>query len=260
MPLGAQALAPKAYVDFCQRRPSECGEDVAEVLVRARSATAERALLMGPPPQWAAAPPASLGAGTAAAETLRTRWTAQDLTPAPAPLLAVELPARIETQVELIDPAARADTAPNGPLAMTPGLWRTLNQVNGAVNRRLTAVADTATYGLDDYWTLPLQEDRRVGDCEDFVLEKQRALLAAGLPRAALNVAIVTTSWGETHAVLLVNTRAGELVLDNLSRSIVNWDETRYVWRQRTVEGDAFTWAMVRSPRPSDTPVLIASR
>jgi predicted transglutaminase-like cysteine proteinase len=95
------------------------------------------------------------------------------------------------------------------------------------------------------------------------VLEKVRALVEAGLPRAALNIALVTTRWGESHAVLLVATSEGEYVLDNLSPWIVGWREAPYHWTRRQVDGEAFSWVMVDDRAQPRTPaakgLLIAS-
>src|SRR5438105_2770799 len=56
MQLGAGALPPKGYVDFCKRQPWDCGSAPQEVLARAEQADAERAAL------FAAATTVALGA------------------------------------------------------------------------------------------------------------------------------------------------------------------------------------------------------
>ena len=127
---------------------------------------------------------------------------------------------------------------------LTPNLWAKLNRVNHRVNTALLEATDLEASGREDHWSTPLKDWRAVGDCEDYVLEKRRALLKAGVPSAALNIALVTTRGGETHAVLLVATRTGEFVLDNLSPGIAAWRHAPYRWRQRQVGGEAFNWAM----------------
>jgi predicted transglutaminase-like cysteine proteinase len=99
---------------------------------------------------------------------------------------------------------------------------------------------------VTDLWTLPLAEGRKTGDCEDYALEKIRTLAAQGVPRSALNIALAVTGWGESHAVLVVSTRSGDFVLDNLTPSVIRWDAVPYRWRQRQVGGEAFRWAMVK--------------
>jgi predicted transglutaminase-like cysteine proteinase len=132
------------------------------------------------------------------------------------------------------------------PPALGPGLWRKLVQVNTEVNRAIRPQADLAGYGVGEHWALPLAEGVAAGDCEDYVLEKRRALLALGVPRRALTIAIVTTAQGEDHAVLVVSTRAGDFVLDNLSGQVRRWDEVPYAWRSRQADGeDGFRWLVL---------------
>jgi len=136
--------------------------------------------------------------------------------------------------------------AEEGPLALTPELRRRLGKANDTVNGAIVHRTDAELYGLGDFWATPLKAAKSgYGDCEDYVLEKRRALLADGLPETALSIALVVTPWGESHAVLLVATDKGELVLDNLTPWIMFWNETRYRWVQREVKGRAFDWATV---------------
>jgi predicted transglutaminase-like cysteine proteinase len=215
MVLGASALPPPGYVSFCKRQPEDCGADVGDVLRGARRAEAERAELLA-----MAAP----GAVKAAA-VRRGRSPILDVAPRAAA-------------------AGLGDALP----AMTPGLWARLNAVNAEVNHALRERRAAPGPPEAERWDTPLKHGRGWGDCKDFVLEKQRALAAAGVPRQALSIALVVTPGGEQHAVLLAATRAGEFVLDNLSPWISPWQETRYVWLKRQVHGAPFRWAMVGAP------------
>lgn len=252
MPLGGAAFPPEAFVAFCERKPTDCGADATEVIAAARQVDAERerifALIGVRPPSVTPAafgrtPPHPASPPPAAPRML------DGATPAPAPLTAGETALAIETQVAFIDPAAEAQKAAEARAPrMTPALWSLLNRVNGEVNGAIQQTSDVATYGAQDYWNTPLEDGRRRGDCEDYALEKERALLAAGVSRQALNIAVVTTRWGEGHAVLLVATSEGEYVLDNMTPWIVTWREAPYRWDRRQVNGDPFRWAMIRDP------------
>jgi hypothetical protein len=96
-----------------------------------------------------------------------------------------------------------------------------------------------------DRWATPLAQGDQYGDCEDYVLEKRRALIAAGVPEDALSIAVATTTWGESHAVLLVTTDQGDYVLDSLTPWILPWRKASLTWRERQVAGAPFRWAMV---------------
>lgn len=246
MPLGGSAMPPAEYLDFCRRQPGDCGAATEIVLAGVAKARAERAALLAVRnptalATLAASPPAATPASAAVQTPAAPAPAAPPLlTPAATVTLA---PASALTPA-ILRPADLEATAPR----MTAKLWVRLNRVNDQVNHAFRAATDLATFGQADYWTTPIAAGVRTGDCEDYVLEKQRALLAAGLPREALNIGIVVTPQGETHAVLLVATSEGEFVLDNMSPWVKPWDQTGYRWRQRQVDGDAFKWVMVPDP------------
>lgn len=66
------------------------------------------------------------------------------------------------------------------------------------------------------------------GDCNDYALTKRSRLIAAGVPAGALRLAVTKTRRGEPHLILIAQTTAGDVVLDNLSRSIRSLPDTGY--------------------------------
>lgn len=105
-----------------------------------------------------------------------------------------------------------------------------LDSVNATVNQEIDFISDWEALGIEDEWDFPDCQ----GDCEDFALEKRRRLVAAGLPSAALTMAI---GFHEVqffpHAVLLVETTRGTLVLDNLYDTVLCWDAVPYIFTHR---------------------------
>lgn len=101
---------------------------------------------------------------------------------------------------------------------------RALMTVNRHVNRTILPVNDAANSGLgsSDDWELAPKK----GDCEDFAITKRHRLIAMGWPVGSLRLAVTTTAWGEGHAVLLVHTSRGDLVLDNRSNAIKPFQNT----------------------------------
>jgi predicted transglutaminase-like cysteine proteinase len=97
-----------------------------------------------------------------------------------------------------------------------------LVRVNTGVNRSIKPVNDSATTAAGDVWSLDVAE----GDCEDFALTKREKLLAMGWSPRALRIAMATTASGVGHAVLVVKTDKGDLVLDNRTSQIKNWRYT----------------------------------
>ncbi|HEX7774927.1 MAG TPA: transglutaminase-like cysteine peptidase [Parvibaculum sp.] len=124
-------------------------------------------------------------------------------------------------------------------LPLTPGRWTELNTVNDFVNRQ-PQVSDLAHYGVAEYWTYA--DARGGGDCEDLALEKRRLLVSQGWPADALLIATVREWNGDGHAVLLVETAAGEFVLDNKNWRIVPAAETPYIWRARQSRQRPYVW------------------
>jgi predicted transglutaminase-like cysteine proteinase len=129
--------------------------------------------------------------------------------------------------------AGECDVNPAEPalITMTPQLWKTLNTVNRAVNTSIKPRTDMEHWGVVDRWDLP---DDGYGDCEDYQLLKRKILIEKhGLPRRALRMTVVVDEEGEGHAVLMVRTNAGELILDNKRSTILSWSETGYLFVKR---------------------------
>ncbi len=95
----------------------------------------------------------------------------------------------------------------------------TLRAVNARMNRTIKPKYDAAG---TDVWTV----NARSGDCEDYALAKRDALLRAGFSPSALRLAYVKTRSGEAHAVLVVYSNRGRLVLDNLTGQIKPLSQT----------------------------------
>lgn len=90
-----------------------------------------------------------------------------------------------------------------------------LRAVNRGVNA-LTYVSDTANWGQADYWETPREMFAQGGDCEGFALTKYFSLRRLGFAEADLRIAIVWDAVDrEQHAILLVRTDGGFVVLDN---------------------------------------------
>lgn len=110
----------------------------------------------------------------------------------------------------------RPDMDPRGhpfwKVRLTVGRARELSQAQN-YNVSVTYKAD----GEDDHWKVATTE----GDCEDIALTKLAYLLGLGWPRGALRMAVLhfwdtTQSTWQAHAVLIVLTDRGPMILDNL--------------------------------------------
>ena len=247
MVLGAAAPAPLGYLRFCARRPDQCGLDVGS----ATSMDAgERERRLVAKYYWAVAfHSASLGS-VRLAPTFGKPERVQ-------PADGVQPPSHTstsQTELSLASPGMAPREPETGevtaPAPATDAFLALLTDVNKHVNRSIRYMSDIKQYGVEDYWTLPLDRGgHAAGDCKDYVLEKRRALMAQGVASDDLSIAIVRTPMGETHAVLLVATERGELVLDSLSSRIVPWQDTSYIWIERQAPGHPLAWVTIKSGR-----------
>ncbi len=123
-------------------------------------------------------------------------------------------------------------------IPLTSDLWRKLAAVNKRVNGRIKPVTDAQHWGLVDQWDFP--EDG-YGDCEDYQLLKRKLLVDAGVARRALVMTVVIDEKDEGHAVLMVRTDHGDLILDNKTSAILPWQQTGYVFVKREGQ-DSLAW------------------
>lgn len=94
-----------------------------------------------------------------------------------------------------------------------------LQRVNQWVNRRIAYVNDDRNYGTRDHWATADQTlARGKGDCEDFAILKMHMLRAAGVDASRMKLVLLRDlAANADHAFLLVDTRDGKLVLDNMT-------------------------------------------
>jgi predicted transglutaminase-like cysteine proteinase len=129
--------------------------------------------------------------------------------------------------------------------ALTEKLWAQLVTVNNQMNASIVPVTDQAFYNLAEYWTYA----DGYGDCEDIALDKQRALIAAGWNPSTLLMTVVRQDNGEGHAVLMVRTDRGDLVLDNQQSDILVWNQTPYQFIKRQSQANAGQWVGIADGR-----------
>jgi predicted transglutaminase-like cysteine proteinase len=83
------------------------------------------------------------------------------------------------------------------------------------------------------------------GSCNEYAVEKRRRLLARGWSAAALSLAVVLLPDSRGHLVLTARTNRGDLVLDNLSESLMAANQTRYVWLKRQSTIHPMLWVRI---------------
>ena len=97
--------------------------------------------------------------------------------------------------------------------------------INDFFNRRIVFASDQEIWGQTDYWASPLEMfEKGRGDCEDYVIGKYFALIAAGMSSSKLRLVYVRAQIGgsegavQAHMVLAYYPTPGAepLVLDSL--------------------------------------------
>ena len=145
------------------------------------------------------------------------------------------------------------DASEPSQVTLTPRLWQTVTGINRQVNTSLRAVTDQEHWGVPDRWDLA--EDGS-GDCEDFQLLKRKLLAQAGLPRRAMRMTVVIDEKGEGHAVLMLRTDRGDLVLDNKTSAVLPWHKTGYTFIKRESQ-EAASWVSLGG---ATAPTVTANR
>jgi predicted transglutaminase-like cysteine proteinase len=138
----------------------------------------------------------------------------------------------------------RVDVREPDTIKLSAAAWRTLNEINSAVNHSVTSVTDLEHWGVVDRWDLAQDG---LGDCEDYQLLKRKRLEQAGFSRRAMLMTVVLDENNEGHAVLMVRTDRGDLILDNKRDAIVNWQATGYTFIKRESQADA-SWVSLAPP------------
>ena len=123
-------------------------------------------------------------------------------------------------------------------IELTRETWAVINAVNEHVNTTIKPMSDREHWGVEDRWDYA--EDG-YGDCEDYQLLKRRLLVQAGLSRRAMRMTVVVDEEDAGHAVLIVRTNLGDLILDNKRQQILSQKETAFKFIKR--EGsDGLAW------------------
>ncbi len=284
MQLGAATLAPRGYLQFCLRRPDQCGlrtplteikdaalqaalnrEEWTNVLSVRSARPTDQALTRdeashevgkAPPPQPSEVTLASETAPvvveeiarldtapTVALPAIEVESRPSPIAPDPAPIASNTAAPTLEQLFQHVQRSPETETLHYGPR-----LWQHLETVNSEINARIKPRTDEEAFGVEDYWTLPLDSGGRAeGNCKHYALEKRRALIAAGMSEDVLSLAVVRTPQGETHAVLVVATDRGDFVLDNLTPEIRGWRDSGYTWLSRQTPGAPLRWAAIDS-------------
>ena len=128
---------------------------------------------------------------------------------------------------------------------LTDDRWQTLIAVNDRMNRDIVPVTDADLYKVEEFWTYP----DGYGDCEDIALAKRRELIAEGWDASALLMAVVREKSGDGHAVLMVRTDRGDLVLDNQDGMVRLWADTPYQFIKRQSQTNAGEWVDILDNR-----------
>lgn len=136
------------------------------------------------------------------------------------------------------------DLSEPSEIQLTTKVLALLRTITEQVNAAIKPMTDMVHWGAEDRWSYPHDG---YGDCEDFQLLKRKRLIESGLPRRVLRMAVVLDQNGGGHAVLMVRTTAGDLVLDNKTSVVLPWRETGYRFVKREGQ-DGPAWVSLLAP------------
>lgn len=137
----------------------------------------------------------------------------------------------------------KSDPTETATVELTAETLETMHRVNRDVNASIMPVARSNAIA-DGGWTISPAS----GDCNDYAVTKRHELVQNGFPAKAVRLAVVKTPSGIGHLVLVVSTNKGNLVLDNLSETILPWQLTKYHWVKIQSSSDARYWFEIKPP------------
>jgi predicted transglutaminase-like cysteine proteinase len=128
---------------------------------------------------------------------------------------------------------------------LTEERWEQLIGTNNRMNSEIVPITDEDYYKVSELWTYP----DGYGDCEDIALAKRQELIRAGWDPSTLLMAVVRERNGAGHAVLMVRTDRGDLILDNQVGAVKLWNETNYQFIKRQSQHNAGEWVLIDDSR-----------
>ena len=138
---------------------------------------------------------------------------------------------------------------------VTRAHWGEVARVNAEVNHAIAPQADDGDV-VDETWRVA----PTAGACHDYAVTKRHELMQLGWPSRALLLAEVVTRWGEHHLVLVVRTRAGDFVADNLYPSVRPWYAAPYRWVRIQTPENPMYWSTVEAdPKSISEPALASA-
>jgi predicted transglutaminase-like cysteine proteinase len=130
-------------------------------------------------------------------------------------------------------------------VTLDPAKWQQLLNVNADLNAEIVPETDEDLYHVAEFWTYP----HGFGDCEDIALAKRKQLISDGWPASTLLMTVVKENDGEGHAVLMVRTDRGDLVLDNQDGMVRVWTASPYHFIKRQSQTSAAQWVGIDDER-----------
>ena len=127
-----------------------------------------------------------------------------------------------------------------GAVRLTAARLEELKEVNQVVNAGIAPEPNYQGLAGEKWLIAPAR-----GDCNDYAVTKRSELLDRGWPVRSLLLSEVVTSSGEHHLILVVRTRSGDLVLDNLTRTIRPWSTAPYRWVRIQTPKNPHYWATI---------------
>jgi predicted transglutaminase-like cysteine proteinase len=130
--------------------------------------------------------------------------------------------------------------AEDGPrtIEMTREARDTISAINRSVNLSIAPRLDPPG---QEVW----KTDTPEGSCHDYAVTKREKLIAAGYSAKAVRLAVARTGSGEGHAVVVIRTSDGDMVLDNRTNAIRRWDRTDLHWIEIESSDDPHMWNAV---------------
>ena len=136
-------------------------------------------------------------------------------------------------------------------VVLTDERWADLVNVNRDVNRSIIPQRNDKGVLFEEWKVHP-----KFGECNSYAVSKRHELLSRGWPSRSMLLAEVVLPSREHHLVLVVRTREGDFVLDNLTPNVRSAGQTRYQWVRAQSPNNPMFWSTISLPKIAQTAMV----
>ena len=128
-----------------------------------------------------------------------------------------------------------------------------IREVNASWNEKIRYMTDEALHGFKEYWTFPhIVDGGYQGDCEDYAIAKKQTLIKEHDIACYFATCWCFPNKEGYHAVAIVPSQIGIIVLDNRYKILRLAKNMEYDWHSMEVKNNK--WVHFKDRTPAEPP------